>query len=366
MVAASNALPIAQAWYMRTWREFRMEIPQVHNRLEIMYVLSGTCVMGVGREPYQPFPGKDGKTPEPEISERRIMKRGDFLLVDALVPHTLVTAPDGDCRMLNLEYAWLPASSSSATSHFSHSHSSNCSSPTDGMANEIGNDTANDAVNDRSYDRSNDTTNDTTKGYAGRQYPGLHTQAAGTPEFAELLARKPPFLFLKDTQDIGTLLRSLVLELDGGAAPEEWFAQSLFFALHVRISRLLSETERFRQDAGQRYVSDALQYMRTNYDREIRITEVASAVNVHPAYLQRLFRKTRGLTMIAWLNRYRMEQAKMLLLTTDLPLADLCGYVGMNSRQHFSAIFREHVGISPAEFRRSTSMTRFVGKGDAG
>ncbi len=317
-------LPIAQAWYMRTWRGFRMETPQVHDRLEIMYVLSGTCTMGVGREPCDPASAPEGSLPEPDIAERRLMRRGDFLFVNANVPHTLVTDPEGDCRMLNIEYSWRPVSGAGLSSGMEM------------RTAEVG-------------------------GYTG--FPCVDMQAAGTPELAEWLRRKPAHLFLKDTQDVGSLLKSLVLEMDGGAAPAEWFVQGLFFALHVRISRLLAESERFSLDAAQRYVADALQYMRTHYDRELRIAEVASIVNVHPAHLQRLFHRSQGCTMVEWLNRYRMEQAKMLLLTTELPVADLCGYVGMNSRQHFSAVFREFVGTSPADYRRQASRTRYADAG---
>ena len=80
-----------------------METPQVHDRLEVMYVLSGTCRMGAGdRRAHETDGG-------PVSMDIRTMRRGDFLWVDAGVPHTLVTEPDGDCRMLNVELRFEPA-----------------------------------------------------------------------------------------------------------------------------------------------------------------------------------------------------------------------------------------------------------------
>ena len=289
-----DCLPVAQAWYLRTWRDFRMDVPQRHVRREIMYVLSGTCQMGAG----------DRKAAGAECGmERHAMRKGDFLYVDADVPHTLVTDPNGDCRMLNVEYVLAPQS---------------------GL------------------------------------HPGLAAQAAAVPELADFERSAPPRLFLKDTQDVGALLRSLVLELDGGAESTGWLVQSLFSALHIRLARLWAENARYREDAGERYVVEASRLLREHYGQPVRIADIAAGVNVHPAYLQRLFRSSRGMTMVDYLNRYRMEQAKMLLMTTDLPIADLCGYVGMNNRQHFTDVFRRVVGVAPGMYRRNASPTRFA------
>lgn len=290
--------PVAQAWYLRTWRGFCMDVPQRHDRMEWMYVLSGTCQIGAGTHPAARPDGADWVS--------HAMRRGDFLVVNAGIPHTLVTDPDSDCRMLNVEYAF-----------------ADCRS----------------------------------------DHPDLLTQTGAVKELAALFAAAPAMQFLKDSQDIGALLRGLVLELDGGAASGEWLVQSLFSALHVRLARLWAEQERFLEDASERYVSQACQLMRARYGEDLRIPDIAAQINVHPAYLQRLFRKRRGMTMVAYLNRYRMEQARMLLLTTDLPVADLCGYVGFSSRQHFSALFRNMIGESPAAYRRNAMASHTVGEG---
>ena len=289
-----DCLPMAQAWYLRTWRDFRMDVPQRHARREIMYVLSGSCQMGAGEA--------GGVHGEP-VLERHAMRKGDFLYVDAGIPHTLVTDPNGDCRMLNVEYVLAPRSG---------------------------------------------------------PHPGFAAQTAAVPELAAFGHAAPTHLFLKDTQDVGVLLRSLVLELDGGAEPTGWLAQSLFSALHIRLARLWAENARYREDAGERYVVEASRLLREKYGQPLRIADIAAGVNVHPAYLQRLFRSSRGMTMVDYLNRYRMEQAKMLLMTTDLPIADLCGYVGMNNRQHFTDVFRRVVGVSPGAYRKNASPTRFA------
>ena len=292
-------LPSAKAWYLRVWRDFRMETPQVHDRMEIMYVLSGTCRMGAGDRKVH------ADADAPVSLETRTMRRGDFLWVDAQVPHTLVTDADGDCRMLNVEFR--------------------LEQVPDGMP-----------------------------------YPDLAVQAAAVPELAAMLAAASPRLFLKDTQDVGALLQSLVIELDHGTPGNDWLVQHLFSALLIRIARQRAEAGRFSADAGERYVAGAIRFIREAYDRDLHVADIAAAVSVHPSYLQRLFRKSQGVPIVTYLTRVRVEQAKMLLLSTDLPVADLCMYVGLNSRQHFSAVFRQVTGMSPGEYRRLDSHSRFA------
>ncbi len=312
MTAANTHLhPVATAWYLRTWRDFRMETPQIHPRAELMYVLSGTCTMGAGSGTCTMGAGNGmvgtAGTHAPDAGwSQHLMRRGDFLYVDAMVPHTLVTDPNGDCRMLNIEYSWGETKSAEA------------------------------------------------------MFPDQQTQIDAEDSLSSFFKIKPASLFLKDAQDVGSLMRSLVLELDGGAAAKDWLVQSLFFSLHIRIARLWTATERYRVDASGQYVDLALHWMRHHYAEDIRISDVAAAVNVHPAYLQRLFRRNCQETIVSWLGRYRVEQAKMLLMSTDLPVSDLCGYVGINSRQHFMEVFRRHAGMSPGVYRKKAAPVRYA------
>lgn len=47
-----------------------------------------------------------------------------------------------------------------------------------------------------------------------------------------------------------------------------------------------------------------------------------------------------------------MEKAKMLLARTDIPITQIADYIGLNSRQYFSMLFRKLTGVTPIEYRR--------------
>ncbi|MNW64694.1 CFA/I fimbrial subunit D [compost metagenome] len=54
-----------------------------------------------------------------------------------------------------------------------------------------------------------------------------------------------------------------------------------------------------------------------------------------------------------YLTRLRMDKAAMMLLHTDIPVADIADYVGIGSRQYFHAVFKTHMGQTPIQYRNS-------------
>lgn len=101
------------------------------------------------------------------------------------------------------------------------------------------------------------------------------------------------------------------------------------------------------------YVRAAGEYLEENYDRDITIAEVAAAVNLSEGYLQRLYKKEQGISLMDKVLRLRIEKAKLLLKNSTLPVIDVAVAAGFNSRQHFSSTFTRLVGCSPADFRKS-------------
>ena len=100
------------------------------------------------------------------------------------------------------------------------------------------------------------------------------------------------------------------------------------------------------------YVQQAMDYVAEHLCAPLRVGEIAGAVNIAPAYLQRIFRQATDLTLVEYVNRQRVEQAKRLLMFTDDPIVDVAFATGFNSRQHFFRVFNAVVGISPRQFRK--------------
>jgi AraC-like DNA-binding protein len=95
-----------------------------------------------------------------------------------------------------------------------------------------------------------------------------------------------------------------------------------------------------------------LQRLREN--PTVSVTELAQAAHFSPAQFRRQFRTWTGLTPREYLHRYRLELARRLLETTDLPIAHIADRCGFESLSHFTRTFKNAFGISPARYRKGT------------
>ena len=82
-----------------------------------------------------------------------------------------------------------------------------------------------------------------------------------------------------------------------------------------------------------------------------RLDELAQAVNLDPAYLGRLFRRSVGLSPLDFLARVRAERAAALLAHSALPIARVGAAVGWADPTYFARRFRTLSGLTPTDYR---------------
>jgi AraC-like DNA-binding protein/DNA-binding response OmpR family regulator len=98
-------------------------------------------------------------------------------------------------------------------------------------------------------------------------------------------------------------------------------------------------------------VKRAVSYLHQNYAHSFSRWEIASAIGVSEDYLCRVFSRELGLTPWDYLNRYRILQAKVLLLNTTENIGNIARQVGFKDQAYFSRVFHKLTGFSPQAFR---------------
>jgi AraC-like DNA-binding protein len=94
------------------------------------------------------------------------------------------------------------------------------------------------------------------------------------------------------------------------------------------------------------------------YAEPLDLEGLARAAHVSPRHFSRSFRRTFGETPHQYLLTRRIERARHLLRTTDMPVAEVCLAVGFSSVGSFTTTFRRHVGVSPTAYRRGSGGQR--------
>ena len=99
-------------------------------------------------------------------------------------------------------------------------------------------------------------------------------------------------------------------------------------------------------------IAQAKQYIQNNYMKfKLSLADVASHVNLHPAYFSTVFSKCENISFIDYLTNFRLEKAKKLLRSTNYKTTQIANDVGYQNSTYFSTLFKKHVGLSPSEYR---------------
>ncbi len=98
-------------------------------------------------------------------------------------------------------------------------------------------------------------------------------------------------------------------------------------------------------------VRKTIEYVRANYAKEIKLSEIARQFGVTESYISRAFSKEMHFSFVHYLSKVRVESALELLKTTNLKIYEIAERIGYSNTEHFSRTFKKIIGQSPKEYR---------------
>jgi AraC family transcriptional regulator len=99
----------------------------------------------------------------------------------------------------------------------------------------------------------------------------------------------------------------------------------------------------------------AKEIMRARLASNLTIADVAAECKLTPSHFARSFRRSTGVAPHEFLSQLRIDEAKRLMLSTKLPLADIALICGFGDQSYFTRVFSRNVGASPGAWRRARS-----------
>lgn len=84
----------------------------------------------------------------------------------------------------------------------------------------------------------------------------------------------------------------------------------------------------------------------------LRVSDLAATAGYSPVHFTRLFTASVGVTPLQYVIRRRLEHARSLLASTDLPIAAIAHGAGFSSHARFTESFRRQFGRTPQGFRK--------------
>lgn len=98
-------------------------------------------------------------------------------------------------------------------------------------------------------------------------------------------------------------------------------------------------------------VSACMDIFSTAYADNIDLELLAKDLSISKQWLIRKFKAATHTTPIEYLNGLRINKAKNFLIDTDLPIGEIAGRCGYDNPYYFSNAFKKTVGISPLAYR---------------
>ncbi len=99
-----------------------------------------------------------------------------------------------------------------------------------------------------------------------------------------------------------------------------------------------------------------LQYIKEHYQQQISVKELAEACHFSEFYFMRFFKQYMHMTCIEYLNQYRMDIAAGKLSAGTESITDIAMDAGFNNISYFNRVFKKSFGMTPREYRKSTSI----------
>ena len=94
-----------------------------------------------------------------------------------------------------------------------------------------------------------------------------------------------------------------------------------------------------------------LTYLSLHYREQISLEQLSEAMGVSRFHLSHLFSNKLGIGFKEYLNNLKIECAKNLLRTTDIPISEIYSEAGFENQRTFNRVFRENTGSSPRNYR---------------
>jgi AraC-like DNA-binding protein len=136
----------------------------------------------------------------------------------------------------------------------------------------------------------------------------------------------------------------------------DWEAEGwlrLAFASWARTNRPDGPPAQSRAGIAASQADRAARWLEAQLTQSVSIADMAKELGYHRTHLSKLFRKDRGMSPVRYLQKIRMERAK-LLLHEPLTVEQVAASVGYADPLYFSKAFKKWVGCTPTDYRKTT------------
>lgn len=173
----------------------------------------------------------------------------------------------------------------------------------------------------------------------------------GCEEFMKTIGFDEPKAFkINDLERIERLFERMHRALVNDDVFGNYKASGLLYEFIIEIYCDLSGKKRSGVTSGA--VERAVDYINSHYTQSIPLDTLGDYAGVTKQHLCRLFKKNFDCSVVEYITKRRLKEAKRFLITTTLPIETIAEKTGFCSSGYFAMMFRRFEDITPGEYRR--------------
>ncbi len=149
------------------------------------------------------------------------------------------------------------------------------------------------------------------------------------------------------------IFKRIIIELQRCQDNYEEMLTLLLRHLLIIFQRELTREQVLKNEYLDHEMDTAVTYFNENYNRDINIEEYATSKGMSVSWFIRSFKKFTGSTPMQFIVALRVNNAQVLLETTNYSINEISKIVGYDNQLYFSRLFHKLKGFSPREYRKT-------------
>jgi AraC-like DNA-binding protein len=148
-------------------------------------------------------------------------------------------------------------------------------------------------------------------------------------------------------------LHQLIEEVQNQQEDYELIVQNILEILLLKLMRKKAfQLEKTSTKKINKDIAFIKNYIKQQFREDINLDILADIGHINKYYLAHSFKKSVGVSPIEYLIQTRIRESKILLETTNYPIAVISTLSGFSSQSFFSQSFKRVTNLSPSQYRK--------------
>lgn len=120
----------------------------------------------------------------------------------------------------------------------------------------------------------------------------------------------------------------------------------------IRIRNLYFQEFEKNEKKNSTVAEKVERYVMEHISEDFKREDIANALYFNPSYLSHIFKQEKGISLNKFINQLRIQEAKRLFDTTNLPVGNVAMDTGYYNFSYFSKQFKEMYHVTPSEYKK--------------